>query len=239
MADDVPVDAFSRDCPDCGAVVAADATRCPDCGATLDGESGSAPVDSGRSGGGAGRESGGPPDDGPTTATQEASGDGNDVRAAGEEFSRVGRELEAELADGLEGAGGIEVGDGTDDGVDHVADAHGTGDVDNSAEADGATDDTASWIAFALAAATVVYLYVSYGMLLFPSTVAVARSDPVLYADAAAFVVLPLAALADATLVRRAGTWSPRRWLWGPLVVVPLLNLLTGPVYLAVRFWRT
>lgn len=229
MADDLPVDSFSRDCPDCGAVVAADATRCPDCGASLDGEPASGPAD------------------------------------AGEQFSTVGRDLETDLrdaaagdgagggtddADGTDvadGVGGTDVGGGVDagragatgrTGVDSPDAADSTDAADSPDAAGRAGADRATWAGFVVAAGAVVYLHVSYALVLFPSTAAVARSDPVLLADAAAFVTLPLATLFDATRVRAAGTWSPRRWVWIPLVAVPVLNLLTAPVYLVVRLWR-
>lgn len=170
MADDVPVDSFTRDCPDCGAVVPSDAPRCPDCEATLDGEPSSGRLESGRD----------------------------------EEFARVGRDLESGRRDDGDGAG-----------------------------------SSASRSAFAVAAATVAYLYVSYAMVQLPATEDVAVSTPVLALDLLAYVVLPVVTFVDATRVRAADGWSPRRWVWVPLVAVPILDLVTGPAYLLVRYRRT
>ncbi len=220
MTDDVPVDSFSRDCPDCGATVAEDAPRCADCGATLD----------------------------PETATDSPAAGG--VSSAGQEA--------AETVGGVSGTttvgGTTNEGDGwTPDGPDGRTTGDASSGTDEAAPrstriddgvattraaGDDATDD-ASRVAFAVGVGALAYLYVSYALYSIPATSDVAASTPVLVADLVAFVVLPLATLADATLVRRSGSWSPRRWVWVPLVAVPLLGFLTAPAYLLVRYSKT
>lgn len=219
MTDDVPVDSFSRDCPDCGATVPEDAPRCADCGATLD----------------------------PETAADSPAARG--VSSAGQEAVETVRGVSGTTVGGTtnegdgwtpDGADGRTTGDASG-GTDEAA-PRSTG-IDDGvtttrAAGDDATDD-ASRVAFAVAVGALAYLYVSYALYSIPATNDVAASTPVLVADIVAFVVLPLATLADATLVRRSGGWSPRRWVWVPLVAVPLLGFLTAPAYLLVRYSKT
>lgn len=220
MTDDVPVDSFSRDCPDCGATVPEDAPRCADCGATLDPETA---ADSPAAGG-------------VSSAGQEAAATAGGVNGT----TTVGgttNEGDGWTPDGADGRTTGDASGGTAETTPRSTGVEGEA-ATTRAAGDDATDD-ASRVAFAVAVGTLAYLYVSYALYLIPATSDVAASTPVLVADLVAFVVLPLATLADATLVRRSSGWSPRRWVWVPLVAVPILGFLTTPAYLLVRYSKT